>query len=100
MTALGETARKTLLPAAVALFAVMAMASGAFAVSLRVQLACASDYYAHCSAHNPDGSGVRSCMRAVGAALSKRCVEALIQAGEVSSTEVARYRASAGTAAK
>jgi hypothetical protein len=100
MTALGDATRKTLLPAALALFGMMAVASGAFAVSLRVQLACASDYYAHCSAHSPDGPGVRSCMRAVGAALSKRCVEALVHAGEVSSTEVARYRAKVGTAAK
>jgi hypothetical protein len=100
MTAHGNTVRKTLLPAAAALVGMMLMASSAFAVSLRVQLACASDYYAHCSAHSPDGPGVRSCMRAVGAALSKRCVEALVHAGEVSSIEVARYRASAGTAAK
>jgi hypothetical protein len=39
-------------------------------------------------------------MRAVGNGLSKRCVNALVAAGEVSSAEVARRRGAAKTAAK
>jgi hypothetical protein len=75
-------------------------ASDAFAVSLGVQLACATDYYAHCSAYSPDSPQVRSCMRAVGNGLSKRCVSALVAAGEVSATEVAHRRGSSRRAAK
>ncbi len=65
------------------LAAVLPMTGNAFAVSLRVQIACATDYYAHCSAFSPTSTQVRSCMRAVGNALSKRCVDALVAAGEV-----------------
>lgn len=75
-------------------------ASNAFAVSLRVKLACASDYYAHCSAYSPDSPQVRSCMRAVGRNLSKGCISALVAAGEVSATKVARHRHATRTAAK
>ena len=67
--------------------------SQASAVSLSVQLACAADYYAYCSKHDPDGPGVRACMRAAGPKLSKRCVNALIGAGEVSKAEVERRSA-------
>jgi hypothetical protein len=75
-------------------------AGDAFAVSLSVQLACATDYYAHCSAYSPDSPQVRSCMRGVGSGLSKRCVNALIAAGEVSTAEVARRRGASRTAAR
>ena len=74
-------------------------AVNAFAVSLRVQIACAGDYYAHCSAYSPDSPQVRSCMRAVGTRLSKGCVSALVAAGEVSSAEVKRH-SSTRTASK
>ena len=56
----------------------------------RVNSACANDYFAYCSQHDPDGPGVRRCMRAVGRKLSMGCVNALIEAGEVSKKEVAR----------
>jgi hypothetical protein len=68
-------------------------ASQASATSLMVQLACASDYYAYCSKHDPNGKGVRACMSANGSKLSKRCVNALISAGEISKAEVARRSA-------
>jgi hypothetical protein len=53
-----------------------------------VEMACAGDYFAFCSQHDPDGKGVRSCMRAHGSQLSKRCVNALVAAGEVSKSEI------------
>jgi hypothetical protein len=56
----------------------------------RVNSACANDYFAYCSQHDPDGPAVRRCMRAVGRKLSMGCVNALIEAGEVSKKEVAR----------
>jgi hypothetical protein len=83
-----------------ALIGAATTAGDAFAVSLGVQLACATDYYAHCSAYSPDSPQVRSCMRAVGNGLSNRCVRALVAAGEVSAAEVARRRGSSRTAAK
>lgn len=65
------------------------------AASPGVRSACASDYFAYCSQHDPDGRGVRQCMRANGLRLSPACVNALVAAGEVSKKEVAR-RASEG----
>lgn len=76
-------------------FAALALsAQEAGAVSGRVKLACASDYFAYCSQHPVDSPGVRQCMRANGEKLSKRCLNALIGAGEVSQEEVARRSAS------
>ena len=59
--------------------------SQASAVSRAVKLACASDYFAHCSMHAVGTPGVRKCMRAVGPRLSSRCISALVEAGEVKS---------------
>lgn len=69
-----------------------ALATQAGAVSLTVKLACANDYYAHCSQHAPGSVGVRKCMRAHGSQLSQRCVSALITSGEVSKAEVNRRK--------
>ena len=82
-----------ILAATVALSTVGFQANQASAASLAVQLACASDYYAYCSKHDPDGPGVRGCMRANGPKLSQRCINALISAGEVSKAEVERRAA-------
>lgn len=65
------------------------------AVSLRVKLACSSDYRALCSQYSSDSPEVRACMRAAGERLSPRCLNALIAAGEVSQEEVARRAAQA-----
>ena len=76
--------------ATIALGTVAMHSSQASAASLAVQLACAADYYAYCSKHDPDGPGVRACMNANGSKLSNRCVNALVAAGEVSKAEVER----------
>ena len=78
---------------ALAVSALVLCTTAASAVSMRVQTACASDFMAYCSQHDPDGPGVRKCMRASGLKLSKGCVNALIAAGEVSKAEVARRAA-------
>jgi hypothetical protein len=70
-------------------------ATSASAVSLRVKLACSKDYYALCSQFSSDSPEVRNCMRSAGERLSPRCLNALIAAGEVSETEVARRAAQA-----
>jgi hypothetical protein len=67
--------------------------SEAEAVSARVKMACAGDYFSYCSQHSPSSPAVRQCMRANGLKLSNRCVNALVAAGEVSATEVARRQA-------
>jgi len=79
---------RTVLAAALALGALAASAHQASAASLAVKMACASDYYANCSQHDPDSPGVRKCMRAVGKNLSKGCINALVAAGEVSKSVV------------
>jgi hypothetical protein len=79
---------------ALAAAALAVSASEAGAVSGRVKLACASDYFAYCSQHPVNSPGVRQCMRANGEKLSKRCVNALVAEGEVSEAEVARRAAS------
>ena len=91
---------KAVLTSALALGGAAVTANDALAVSLSVQLACATDYYAHCSAYSPDSPQVRSCMHSVGSGLSKRCVNALVAAGEVSAAEVARRRGTAQTASR
>ena len=73
--------------------AVAAGSNGANAVSLHVKLACSRDYYAYCSQFASDSPEVRHCMRAVGEKLSPRCLNALVDAGEVSQTEVSRRAA-------
>lgn len=74
--------------------ALAAFVTEASAVSPRVRSACAGDYLAYCSQHDPDGPGVRQCMRAHGTRLSASCVSALVAAGEVSKQEIARRSAS------
>lgn len=78
---------RTILAAAAAL-AAATLSTQAGAVSLGVKMACAADYYAYCSQHAVGSPGVRQCMRANGARLSARCVNALVAAGEVSRSVV------------
>ena len=80
--------------AAVALVAAIAFAPHADAVSPEVRAACANDYLSNCSAYKPESAETRKCMRAVGYRLSKGCIAALVNAGEVSKSEIARRSAS------
>jgi hypothetical protein len=79
---------RSILVAAVALTSFAVSVNEASATSLAVKMACASDYYAHCSQHDPDSPGVRKCMRAVGRNLSQGCLGALVAAGEVSKSVI------------
>ena len=88
-SAAARTATKTVL----ALGTLVLLATAVGAADARVERACASDYLAYCSQHDPDGPGVRQCMRANGLKLSAGCVNALVAAGEVSKTEVSRRSA-------
>jgi hypothetical protein len=84
--------------AAIALGTLTTSPHQANAFGLRTKMACAGDYWANCSAHSPDSPETRSCMRAVGAGLSRGCVDALVAEGEVSASEVNRRRSAASTA--
>ena len=44
---------------------------------------CADDYFAYCKQHAPESTEVRYCMEAHRDRLSKQCVKALVDAGEV-----------------
>lgn len=80
---------------AVATLAVTALAaSQASATSARVRWACAADYFRYCSQHPEEGAAVRRCMSAHGQELSWSCINALVDAGEVSKSEVSRRMAS------
>ncbi len=87
---------RTIAAAAIAASIIAGITTQASAASLAVELACAADYYSYCSQHDPDGPGVRSCMRANGPKLSNRCIKALVAAGEVSKSEVESKTASKG----
>ena len=88
-------AHSNLVSALCALATVLAVfglaATDASAVSGRVKLACARDYYAHCSKFSPNSPEVRACMRSVGDGLSPRCLNALVAEGEVSTKEIAAH---------
>ncbi|MEQ1718187.1 MAG: hypothetical protein ABL907_19775 [Hyphomicrobium sp.] len=64
--------------------AVMAMsATGAEAFSKKVKNACGLDYQDFCSQHLPDSNAARRCFESNRRSLSKGCVRALVDAGEV-----------------
>jgi hypothetical protein len=51
--------------------------------SKRVQNACRGDYNRFCPGYPLESNALRQCMRAAGKALSRRCLEALVDDGEV-----------------
>lgn len=59
-------------------------------VDRAVRRACVSDYFAFCSSHRVGSPSLRKCMREAGASLSRRCLEALAAAGEVSRAELSK----------
>ena len=60
--------------------------------SKAVQKACANDYHRHCPQYGIETEALRLCMDKAGQALSKTCVNALVDAGEVSKDEVERRK--------
>lgn len=90
----GLNAYRAAFIAAVAIVVAIAAAPNASAVSPQVRAACANDYLSNCSAFKPESAETRKCMRAVGYRLSKGCISALVAAGEVSKSEIARRSAS------
>ena len=58
-------------------------ASTAQAYGDRVQSACKGDYLSYCSEHPVGSTGLRRCMEANGKGLSRSCINALVDAGEI-----------------
>lgn len=63
--------------------AVAALAGPAFAVSEKVEDACSDDYLRFCSQHSVGSNGLRRCMEANGRSLSRKCINALVDSGEI-----------------
>lgn len=61
-------------------------------ISKPVRQACQNDYRKFCAEYGIDSPALRSCMDRAGKDLSKHCVNALIDAGEVTRTEVNRRK--------
>lgn len=72
-----------LLTALAAAAALIAGALPAVAYSDKVQTNCQDDYLKLCSAHPIGSTGMRRCMEANGKQLSRRCVNALVDSGEI-----------------
>lgn len=72
-----------LILAAVATLALTAIVPAVHAYSDKVQRECQDDYLSFCSEHPAGSTRMRRCMEANGKRLSRRCVNALVDAGEV-----------------
>ena len=62
---------------------VLVNVTAAHAYSDRVNDSCKDDYFAHCSQHAPNSSALRYCFEASRGKLAQRCIDALVDAGEV-----------------
>jgi hypothetical protein len=67
--------------AACLLFAANAPFANAY--SARVNAACENDYYRFCSAYAVGSTSLNACMEASRKSLTKRCIDALVEAGLV-----------------
>lgn len=73
----------TLVAAAVVAGVCAGGASSAHALSKRVRNACGLDYQDFCAQYHPGSSAVRRCFESNRRSLSKGCIRALVDAGEV-----------------
>lgn len=60
-----------------------ALATSALAYADKVQNYCKDDYLNFCAAHPIGSTGMRRCMEANGKSLTKKCINALVDAGEI-----------------
>ena len=79
---------------AFALLICSAVPAGADSYSKAVQQSCAADYKKYCGEYGLESTALRGCMDRAGQSLSKTCVQALVQAGQVSQAEVDRRKKS------
>ncbi len=76
------------------LLACSALAAEADSYSKAVQQSCAADYKKYCGDYGLESAALRGCMDRAGQSLSKTCVQALVQSGQVSQAEVDRRKKS------
>ena len=64
--------------------AALALSAGSVgAVTDKVRNACSNDYYKFCPSFAVGSTSLRQCMRQVGRRLSPRCIDALVDSGEI-----------------
>lgn len=73
---------KIILPLFIACVA-LAAADGTSAYSARVKTACKTDFYKFCPSYKIDSPQLRACMRSAGGNISSRCIDALVDSGEL-----------------
>jgi hypothetical protein len=78
-----RTMKMMLILAALPLVAMALSTTGAEAFSKKVRRACGLDYQDFCSMHDPASSAARRCFESNRRSLSKGCIRALVDAGEV-----------------
>lgn len=84
--------RKAFSYLATGLVAIFFVTTQAAAYSSSVKRACKSDFYRFCPSYKVGSTKLRNCMRSAGGNLSRRCVDALANAGEISRKYHSRYR--------
>lgn len=67
-------------------------AGSAVAQSARVKSACSGDYGRFCPSYPVGSAKLRQCMRSHGKSLSRDCVDALVDDGEIKRSEVRSRR--------
>lgn len=65
-------------------------ASDALAVNKKVERACRSDFKRLCPSYNPNSTSGRACMESKSGEISSRCMDALIETGEIDKKRVAK----------
>jgi hypothetical protein len=68
--------------------------ANAAAITNAEEQQCRNEYHTYCSEYGLDSPALRTCMNKNGKHLSNGCLEALIDAGEVTRAEVERRRKS------
>lgn len=84
---------RSLRPAALVLATWSLVPADAAAYGAKVRKFCANDYMDNCATHRLGTPELRACMKKAGAKLNPRCVDALVEEGQVSAKEVAQRRA-------
>lgn len=74
---------ETVLSAAAAAGVALLLTAPAMAYSAKVRQACAGDYQNFCSQYAPDSTELRRCFESNRKGLTRICVTALVDAGEV-----------------
>jgi len=88
------------LPTTIAAFlaaTLIAFSTAAVAVTERVKQDCKPDYNRYCSTYAVGSEGLRACMSRSAKKLSRTCVSALVDAGEMSKAQAERLRKSSSS---